>query len=281
MSVRLSVGLVCHDTDLVTLEKCLLSLLLEVNAVIANNLISSANVVLLDNSEDEVYSQSLCDCVNKLCFPVSVKLTILTSGNNGFGAGHNEILASSSSEIHLIANPDLEFLPNSILSAVNRIDPGRTGIVLPVILDSQGCPQRLHFRKFSPAHILLRSIAPDFVKKIFQKSISEAAYKNVRTHVPINSSSVFSGCCMLFERLTLERIGGFDECYFLYFEDYDLSLRALKTTSALIEPNFQVAHHGGNASRKGAEHIYRFMASALRFYWARLKLMIGINKEIC
>lgn len=282
MTSKLSVGVVCHDTELNILENCLSSLFQEIYTAINEKLISSAKVFVLDNSSSVVYGDGLKALGNRQRLPDRVHLEILTSNNNGFGAGHNKILEHSSADIHLIANPDLKFLPRSITAAVAGLEPGMTGLVLPTILSSEGNPQFLHFRNYSPGSILLRSIAPGFLKKIFRSYMYGAAYRNERTQIPASSKSVFSGCCMLFERSILNKIGGFDEQFFLYFEDYDLSLRALKKTAALIEPEFQVLHHGGNASQKSVRHIYRFLTSGIRFYWGRVKLMAGLNKkEVC
>lgn len=281
MTAQLSVGVVCHDTTSQTLEKCLRSLLLELRSAISDNVIKSAVVCLLDNSELAEYGRELRVLINKLCLPESVKMEVFVSKNRGFGAGHNELITRTSADIHLIINPDLEFLSHSITTAVHGIEPGVTGLVLPKIVNSDGASLRPHFSEFSPIYIFLRSVAPDFIKRKFKGVLSAAAYQNERIHVPAGSRSVFSGCCMLFQRDILEKVGGFDERYFLYFEDYDLSLRALMETSALIEPRFQVIHHGGNTSKKGRKHIYRFLVSAARFYWGRIKLGLAVGKEVC
>ncbi|WP_237064720.1 glycosyltransferase [Microbulbifer guangxiensis] len=281
MGSKLSVGLVCHDTKLHILEKCLSSLLRELSEAINENLVSEAEVYLLDNSQSAVYGGELHLLTEKLSLPQHIRVILLSSTNKGFGAGHNEVLGRSAADIHLIVNPDLEFLPYSIANAVKGIDFGITGIVVPKILNSEGFPLRLHLRRFRTGHIFLRSIAPGFIKKLFRKNLRAATYPNVRTYVPVESSSVFSGCCMLFDSAILKALGGFDERYFLYFEDYDLSLRALMKTSALIEPDFQVIHHGGNTSKKGRKHIFWFLASAIRFYWGRFKSAIRPGERVC
>ena len=281
MGAQLSVGVVCHDTEPQTLEKCMSSLLLELDNAISEDVITSATVCVLDNSERAEYGSELRTLINRQFLPEAVRLEVFVSRNRGFGAGHNELIARTSADIHLIVNPDLEFLPQSVAKAVKGIKPGVIGIVLPKILNSVGVPLRPHFRVFSPGYIFLRSVAPGFIKRKFEELLSAGAYQNDRIYVPAESSSVFSGCCMLFERSVLEEVGGFDERYFLYFEDYDLSLRALMKTSALIEPNFQVVHHGGNTSQKGRKHIYRFLVSAIRFYWGRIKLALESGKEVC
>ena len=77
---------------------------------------------------------------------------------------------------------------------------------------------------------------------------------------------IISGCFMLFRTALLQRLGGFDARYFLYFEDYDLSLRAHELTRVAFVPDVRVVHHGGGASRKGMKHIRLFGVSAFRFF---------------
>jgi len=61
-------------------------------------------------------------------------------------------------------------------------------------------------------------------------------------------------------------IGGFDARYFMYFEDYDLSLRLGRRAALAYAPAARVVHHGGNASAKGPRHVLWFVRSAWRFF---------------
>ena len=75
-----------------------------------------------------------------------------------------------------------------------------------------------------------------------------------------------SGAFMLFRSEVLRRLGGFDPDFFLYFEDYDLSLRAARLTRLAYVPAVRVVHHGGHAARKGLHHIRLFVSGAARFF---------------
>lgn len=77
---------------------------------------------------------------------------------------------------------------------------------------------------------------------------------------------IVSGCFMLFRTEPLKALKGFDPRYFLYFEDYDLSLRTAKLARIAYVPAVRVIHHGGGASRKGMAHVRMFVASAFKFY---------------
>ena len=77
---------------------------------------------------------------------------------------------------------------------------------------------------------------------------------------------MMSGCFMLVRRKALEATGGFDPRYFLYFEDFDWSVRLNRVTRSAYVPAVRAVHHGGGASRKGWWHVFMFARSAVRFY---------------
>jgi hypothetical protein len=64
----------------------------------------------------------------------------------------------------------------------------------------------------------------------------------------------------------LRAAGGFDPRYFMYFEDYDLSLRIAAQGTVAYEPAMRIVHHGGEAARKGWRHVGWFVRSAWRFF---------------
>jgi hypothetical protein len=64
----------------------------------------------------------------------------------------------------------------------------------------------------------------------------------------------------------LIRAKGFDEAYFLYFEDFDLSLRMGEIGRLDYVPAMRIEHAGGHAARKGFSHLRMFMQSGFRFF---------------
>jgi GT2 family glycosyltransferase len=77
-----------------------------------------------------------------------------------------------------------------------------------------------------------------------------------------------SGCFMLVRTDLFRRLGGFDPRFFMYFEDYDLSLRVGRESTIAFVPEVRIAHGGGDAARKGWRHVAWFTASAWRFFRA-------------
>ena len=80
--------------------------------------------------------------------------------------------------------------------------------------------------------------------------------------------TVFGACggAKLLRSSAIREVGGFDESYFLYFEDYDLSLRFAGKGAVIEHRDIRIVHHGGGASRKGFQHIRWFVGGAARFF---------------
>jgi hypothetical protein len=64
----------------------------------------------------------------------------------------------------------------------------------------------------------------------------------------------------------LKDVGGFDAHFFLYFEDFDLSLRMQKAGRVVFLPTANIVHLGGNSAAKGWRHIKIFAQSAIHFF---------------
>jgi hypothetical protein len=71
---------------------------------------------------------------------------------------------------------------------------------------------------------------------------------------------------MFARRDVLAGVGGFSPDYFLYFEDYDLSMRIRRRSQIAYVGRVRIVHHGGEAAKKGKAHVRLFLASALRFF---------------
>jgi GT2 family glycosyltransferase len=79
-----------------------------------------------------------------------------------------------------------------------------------------------------------------------------------------------TGCCLLVRRDCLEQLGGFDEEFFLYYEDVDLCRRAQRQGwSVRFEPGMRVVHHRPLHSRKVPAPLRVFTRHALLRYGAK------------
>lgn len=189
-------------------------------------------------------------------------------GNVGYGRGHNLAIAQVSSRYHLVLNPDIDIAPSALFTALAFLDAHpEAGLLTPGIRDDEGALQYLCRRFPTVADLLLRGFAPAGVRRRFAARLARYEMRDaINERELLWDPPIVSGCCMLFRTDVLKRLDGFDPRYFLYFEDYDLSLRTHAVARIAYVPSVQVVHHGGGASRKGWVHIQMFAASAVRFF---------------
>lgn len=73
---------------------------------------------------------------------------------------------------------------------------------------------------------------------------------------------------MLFRSQDFERLGGFDERYFLYYEDVDICVRAGQQGMRVVAcPKVSVVHDARRDSRRSFKHLRWHLASMVRFFW--------------
>ena len=114
--------------------------------------------------------------------------------------------------------------------------------------------------------LFLRIIPSRFTDKIFFKKMAKYENREVVENNKIQDVLIISGCYMLCRREILDIAGLFNEEYFLYFEDFALSLELNKIGRLVYHPYVRIIHFGGNTSRKGLRHIFYFIRSAIKFF---------------
>jgi GT2 family glycosyltransferase len=198
-----------------------------------------------------------------------VRAIILTGhGNVGYGQGHNLAIKSASSRYHLVLNPDIDLDRHALVRAVDFFEGHPdTGLLTPWIGDEQGRQQFLCRRYPTLLDLFVRGFLPGSVQRLFARRLARYEMRDlINDRDIVWSPPIVSGCFMLFRTAVLQKLAGFDARYFLYFEDYDLSLRAHDVARVVYLPAVRVLHHGGGAARKGSAHIRMFAASAYKFF---------------
>lgn len=218
-------------------------------------------ITLIDNSPEDKVSPLLKAVLGGWNFTL-----IHGQGNVGFGHGHNLAL-SRLGQYHLILNPDIELAPDALQEAVQFMQEHPScGLVSPYATWPDGRRQYLCKRFPAVFDLLLRGFAPEIIRNLFRIRLRRYEMFNETQDEIFWNPPIISGCFMFFCGMTLRETGGFDPRYFLYFEDFDLSIRCAKLADIAYVPTIKIIHAGGHASRKGAWHIRQFAQSAARFY---------------
>ena len=115
--------------------------------------------------------------------------------------------------------------------------------------------------------LAIRGFAPDSIKKRLRFVTDKYELRDIyATNEAVFNIPIVSGCFMFCRYNTWREVGGFSKHYFMYFEDFDLSLRMGNSSRVAYMPTVKITHLGGQASHKGWRHIAMFMRSALTFF---------------
>ncbi|SAL72137.1 glycosyl transferase [Caballeronia peredens] len=195
-------------------------------------------------------------------------VVIAGHGNVGYGRGHNLAIERADSRFHLILNPDVEINADGLRRALAFLrDSPETGLLAPWIGGDDGRQQYLCRRYPAVFDLFVRGFLPSGMRKPFARRLARYEMRDVIGDKDVVwDPPIVSGCFMLFRTDVLTSIGGFDPRYFLYFEDYDLSLRTRDVARVVYVPSVRILHHGGGAAKKGSVHIKLFVTSAYRFF---------------
>nr|WP_309774009.1 glycosyltransferase family 2 protein [Caballeronia sp. LZ025] len=227
------------------------------------DLSASAPLYLINNGTDEGFN--LSEVAGKTRLQTHV---IEGQGNVGYGRGHNLAIERMSSRYHLILNPDIELDVDALTHALAFMDVHpEVGLLSPQIIEDDGSRQYLCRRYPTVFDLFVRGFLPRSLRKPFERRLARYEMRDVIGEKNIVwDPPIVSGCFMLFRTEVLKKLNGFDPRYFLYFEDYDLSLRAHDVARVAYVPSVRVLHHGGDAAGKGWTHIKLFIASAYKFF---------------
>lgn len=206
--------------------------------------------------------------------------------NIGFGAAHNLALKKaldSSSEYHLVLNPDIYFASDAVEKLIGFMDANKdVGLVMPKILYPDGRLQYLCRLLPSPATLLMRRVLHPF-KKVSSK-INHTYEMHFSGYNQVMDVPFLSGCFMFLRVDSLRSTGLFDESIFLYTEDIDLSRRLHRQYRTVFFPEAVVYHHHVRESYKNFRMFVTHTRSAITYFnkwgWFSDSERERINKNI-
>lgn len=260
----------------------------------------TASIVLYSNDVDEINNNLYCLVnygIDKIYLidnsPVD-ELRILSSEsrieyihnplNPGFGASHNvaiEKALSIGSKYHFIVNPDIfckEDVINPMVAYMGNNED--VGMIMPQILNLDDTVQNLPKLLPSPCSILFRKIKRP--SGYYKKFIEKYELRNVPQQ-QIYNAPILSGCFTLLNLKAIQEVGMYDDNYFMYFEDWDLSRRMHQKYKTIYYPLVSVYHGYESGANKSFKLFKIFIQSAFTYFnkwgWFFDKERTQMNKE--
>lgn len=235
------------------------------------NVLGTVHLALVDNSEDASVAGEVSALGRARFAGTRVHVACVHAHTNlGYGAAHNLALHGTGANFHLVLNPDAELAPDALAVAIRWLDAHpEAGALAPSVTDAAGHTQHLCKRYPAVFDLLLRGYAPRPLRSLFARRLARYEMHDIIDAEPVRDTigiPLMSGAFMLVRREAIDRTGGFDPRFFLYFEDFDWSLRLGKVMKNAWVPQVRIVHHGGGAAKKGLTHLFRYVASGWRFY---------------
>ena len=233
----------------------------EINRSIAFYESSGANkIYLVDNDKDSNYG-----------YDVFSNVEYIKPGSNlGYGAGHNIAIKQSindEADLHLVANTDIEMSFSSLKKILDICEQdSAVGLAGPKIVNRNNETQFAAKLVPSPLDLLIRLL---FGQHIHMK-IRPSFYLENMDRSQCNSllCPYISGCFMLLRVATLKEVGAFDERFFMYPEDLDISRRIAisQNWKSVFVTDIHLFHQHNAESKRSLKMLYIHIINMIKYF---------------
>ena len=207
--------------------------------------------------------ESLPFAADGFSFPIKV---IRNESPMGFGANHNQAFTHATGQYFCVLNPDIRFSGDPFPSLLECLENPVVGVAAPLVLGEDGEVEdsARHF----PTPL-----------KIICKAFGGCKGGDYAVRDELVFPDWAGGMFMLFPRSVFERLGGFDQRYFLYYEDVDLCARLqLLDYQIALCPQAQVIHLAHRSSHRSFRYFRWHLTSMLRFFFSPVYWRVQCRK---
>lgn len=180
----------------------------------------------------------------------------------GFGANHNAAFQCATGKYFCVMNPDIRIHENPFPSLIREIERQHAAVIAPAVLTPAGQVED-SIRRF-PTPLSLAGKMLGWSDGRYPFSVGDATF----------AADWVGGMFMLFRSEDYRRVGGFDEGFFLYYEDVDICARLWQAGRRVLAcPMAQVVHDARRASRRNLRYMRWHAGSMARYlgkHWLRL-----------
>lgn len=185
--------------------------------------------------------------------------------NWGFGAGHNIAIRKiiDSSPFHLVLNPDVTFgqevIPAVLDYFTEHVDVGH---IMPKVVSETNELQYLAKLLPSPADLFFKRFLP----ATYSRKRSNRFQLKFTGYDRIMNVPYLSGCCMFLRTAALKKVGIFDERFFMYPDDIDLTRRIHRHYRTIYFPNVQITHRHEASSYKSRKMLFVHLWNLVKYF---------------
>lgn len=263
----ITASIVTYKSDIDELSKVL--------SCVCNSDISTVWVV--DNSPTDELRDFVAPFGNRLEY-------IYGQGNVGYGTAHNIVMRKAidiGSDYHVVINPDIYFNNGTIEALQTYMNQNLdVGQVMPKIVYPNGELQYVCKMIPTPFDLIFKRFLPSVFtrKSLYRFQLKFTGYDH-SMNVPY-----LSGCFMFFRVSALKKVGLFDERFFMYPEDIDITRRMNEVYRTMFFPDVEVVHAHAAASKTSKKMLWIHIVNMIKYFnkwgWFLDKKRRQTNKEL-
>ena len=217
------------------------------------------NLILTLNVPEEVPA-----FLEQLSYPI-ILLRNLTPV--GFGENHNKAFNKSKTSFFCVINPDIRIDSNIFPELIEKLKDISFGVIAPLIVDGDGKIED-SARKFPTPF------------KILCKLIGRCREPDYQVSVDLIKPDWVGGMFMLFRKETYAKLRGFDQKFYLYYEDVDLCARMrLMGLRVVMNPRVKATHLARRSSHSNVAYSLLHVRSMARFFSSLVFFKVMLRRE--
>jgi len=204
---------------------------------------------------DIIITSNICENlkINRSFFPHAVYIE--NTSPKGYGANHNAAFKFCRSKFFCVLNPDIRISQNPFSDLVDLFSNLKVGIVVPKITNTYG--ETEDSVRFFPTFFGLFLKFAKISKGIYPITIKKPYFVDWA-----------AGMFLLFRSDAFSSVNGFDEKFFLYYEDVDICARLWKHGwKIMAHPGVSVVHNAQRTSRQRLDYLIWHLTSMFRYFY--------------
>lgn len=266
--LNFSASIVVYKTPIEVLRKSIESVQVSFNRF-SEKFPACLKIYILDNSVCETYHKAISIFLSEFNHgPQSEVFLRVLRRNVGYGMANNSVIHELNSDFHLVMNPDVRVHPDAWINSMSVFKEDPSVVLLsPQVVSCGEAKVTTVLKRYPDCFtLLLRYLGNPTLSKLFRKRLDYYEVSPGEAESLSEAGVLAGGCFMFMKTESFKGVGGFGESFFMYFEDFDLSLRMCRLGRIVFSSDVNIEHDGGDVGRKSFSHHMNFSRSAITFF---------------